>query len=533
MATWLPNLLRAAWALALLLPTFSGAAYANGWSVAGWQPVAVTAWLVAAGWAFLPRSLLLVGTLPVVLAGVAVLVADYGRGVDALELLSVAYTFRREEVVQALAPYRAPALIAAGAVLAAFVFLWRSPAQRPSRHARVALALCGVVLLAAVPQAAWRAAWPGSLLGAALEGSSGDTGLPATATAHARVSPRDRFASWGATRAVVPAQRETYVLVIGESLRSDRIPGCGGRAQVTAAPDGALLFCDMLAGASGTHAAVPLLVSRELPGAADRVPRDATFLRAFGETGFETFWLAVQERMIAWPDAHNQVFDPVPALDRQALLPLVDQALARAEPRKALVVHAYGAHAPYRDRYETARAPFPVDRARANGMWPERAAMDQWWNDYDNAVDESLRFLREVVARVEAAGGESVVVFTPDHGENMLDDARQLTAHALKRPTWWDTRVPLIVWASPSWRAAHPDRWQQMMANRGAPLMHMDVVPTLLGAAGIRYQEPRRAAIDLGARLAPPGRQRFAQLRAGMTVNEETLRREAGQLDPR
>ena len=56
--------------------------------------------------------------------------------------------------------------------------------------------------------------------------------------------------------------------------------------------------------------------------------------------------------------------------------------------------------------------------------------------------------------------------------------------------------------------------------------MHMDIVPTMLGAAGIAYGEPRTLPVDLTARLAPP-RQRITQLCAGRTVDLGTLEREA------
>jgi len=108
----------------------------------------------------------------------------------------------------------------------------------------------------------------------------------------------------------------------------------------------------------------------------------------------------------------------------------------------------------------------------------------------------------------------------------MLDDARGLTDHALKVPTLWDTHVPLVLWANESWRSAHPMQWQSLEDNRGAALMHMDVAPTLLGAAGIAYAEPRREPVDLTAKPVPP-RERFTQVRAGQTMTWQALRQEA------
>lgn len=530
---WLHDVLHAAWALLLLVPNATFAARANGWDPSYWQPLAVSLWFLAAAWMLLPHRLMLLATYPVALAGVAVVAADRLRSADVLELLSVAFTFHRDEVVHELAGYVLPAALAGSVLLLVLVALWRRPAKSQRRPlAQGAVAMAGAALFLVVPRAAWEASWPANLVLALVEGQTQDTGVRVNPDWE-RASPRDRFATWGAHRTISPDQRETYVLVIGESVRADRIPGCGGRPQVSPPPADALLFCDVLSGAGATHASVPLLLSRGLPGARERVPHDGTVAKAFEAVGFETFWFSVQERLIAWPDARSQALAPVGARDRTALLPLLDQALARPEPRKFIVLHAYNAHSPYGERYDPQRAPFKVDRSRMPGPRPTRGALDQWWNDYDNAIDESMRFLQEVVARVQREPGEAFLLFTPDHAENMLDDARNLTDHALKRPTLWDTHVPLVAWSNAAWRSAHAARWQQLAANRTAPLMHMDVVPTLLGAAGIAYQEPRTLPVDLTARAVPP-RARFAHLRAGQVVTLDALRQEAQDAtDPR
>jgi glucan phosphoethanolaminetransferase (alkaline phosphatase superfamily) len=195
---------------------------------------------------------------------------------------------------------------------------------------------------------------------------------------------------------------------------------------------------------------VPLLVSREAPGHAQRVSSDATFLSAFEESGFDSFWLSVQERAIAWPDARNQSFDPGP--DRPTLVPALRKALERAGSHKVVVLHAYNAHSPYVERYERGKGPFAVDAARSKTDPIERR------KDYDNAVDASMRFVSDVIDELRRDPGETFLLMTSDHGENLQDDARGLLDHALKRPTLWDTRVPALMWANEAWRRVIPRR---------------------------------------------------------------------------
>jgi glucan phosphoethanolaminetransferase (alkaline phosphatase superfamily) len=516
------RLLLACWFGLLLLPVATIAGLANAWETPRWQVVLVSLWIAALLWVTLPPRLFLVLTLPLLWAGIAVFVADVARSANLLELIAVSYTFRPGEVVDALAPYALSILGVGAALLATLAVLWPAVPAHARRREWLAVALvAGAALAFTLPARSWREAWPGSLAGALLEGQAGDAGIALPLLADVRTSPRNRFETWQAHRPAAPPGPETYVLVIGESVRSDRIPGCGGRPRVARPPEDSLTFCDMLAGSSSTHTSVPLLISRALPGSRDRVPRDASLARAFEAVGFETFWFAVQERAIAWPDARNQAYDPTPRLDRDTLLPLLDAALARPEPRKFIVLHNYGAHSPYRERYRPAMAPYPVQGPAVKG--------EALWNDYDNAIDENMRFLQEVTARLAALPGESFLLFTPDHGENLFDDARQLQHHALKVPTLWDTLVPAVVWASRDWRAAHPGKWRLLSDNARSPVMHMDVAPTLLGAAGIRYQEPRSEPVDLTAEVADPRRPRYTQVRAGETMSFETLKSQAGQ----
>lgn len=522
-------MLAALWLVLLLLPVPTTIARANGWETPSWHLLAVGAWTGAAAWALLPWRWLLALSFPLVMAGVCVVAADLLRSVDVLELIAVSYTFGRGEAQEALLPYAWPAAAATAVALAILALLWRHTDARPrfGTGARAGVVLCGVVLGLALPTQSWRNAWPMALGIAVVEARTNDIGLgPGPGQEDARATPRSRFENWEARREAAAPGRETYVLVISDSVRSDRLAGCGGRPQVTAPPPDALLFCDVLAGASSTHVSVPLLVSRHLPGLRHRVPRDATLLKAFEAAGFETYWLALQERAIAWPDARNMAFAPL-GRDRDALLPMLQRALVAPAPRKLIVLHGYTAHFPYAKHYDPAQAPFPVDREKIRSAGGARGALDEVYNDYDNAVDASMRFLREVVARLEAQDGEAFLLYTSDHAENLWDDARGLSMHALKFPTLWDTRVPGVAWANEAWRERQPRKWHALEANRRAGLMHMDFAPTLLGAAGIAYTDRRTGPVDLTAGPVPP-RKRYTHLGPGQTITLEMLREQTG-----
>ena len=367
-------------------------------------------------------------------------------------------------------------------------------------------------------------AWPLNVISVAAATAIGRDDFISTASPYAAANPRSASATWNASRLPgLHSPNETYILIIGESVRADRLGACGGRKQVGISRQDAIIYCDVTSGSSSTHTSVPLLISREMPGGAFRVSKDATFMKAFEEAGFRTYWLAVQERGIAWPDANTDMFLTMKRTDRESLLPSLSAVLTQNAPKKLIVVHAYGAHFSYCDRYDPATAAFQADCSKLAGL-PDDSTLPDFIRAYDNAVAESLRFVDAVISQAAQAGGSSFVMYTADHGENLLDDGRKLFQHALKDPTRWDTTVPAVVWASQEWRASNSARWERLRANQAAKVMHADLVPTLLGSAAISYVDDRRVAIDLGALSPAADRTRWVMRRLGEKMDGDQLR---------
>jgi len=404
---------------------------------------------------------------------------------------------------------------------------FRTPSTRMVRRKWPSAALAAITVAAITCGAAFHdtvlRAWPLNVIAVAAATAIGSDEL-SSASPYAPVNPRSASASWGASR--LPGshpRKETYILIIGESVRADRLGACGGPRQVGISHPDAIVYCDVMSGSSSTHTSVPLLVSRELPGGAFRVSKDATFMKAFEEAGFRTYWLAVQERGIAWPDANTDMFLTLKKTDRESLLPSLRSVLAQSAPKKLIVMHAYGAHFSYCDRYEPATAAFQADCSKLSEL-PVDSTLPDFIRAYDNAVAESLRFVDAVISEVGQVGGSSFVMYTPDHGENLLDDERKFFQHALKDPTRWDTRVPVVMWASDEWHASNSARWERLRANHEAKAMHADLVPTLLGSAAIRYVDERRVATDLGALSPAADRTRWVVRRLGEKMDGDQLR---------
>lgn|GEM_PF-1372858 len=526
--------LEAAWVVLLVAPAASRLPDTLAWQLDDVARVVAPLWLVALLRLLLPRRAFFPATWPIAAIGVLVVGASLLRGVDALDLFLQLRSYSPAELAAGLSPYAGMALGSLALVTALAWGAWRHAAARsPTRRARVTALLVTLAAALALPAPTLVKLWPAEPVLATGSVATNSHWLANRLYPEASTfDPRDPAATWRATRAPGAAAHETVVMIVGESVRDDFLKECGGPALVRAVQADALVACDVVAGADQTSFSVPLLISRELPGHPVRVSSDGSFLRALEETGFSTHWIALnhQRREVAWPDAAQVAFTSS-ARDSDAwLLPALDAALREPASLKAVVLHAYNAHDPYCERFDPAAAPYLVDcGARAQHWLIDSVATKR--RSYADAVDASIGFVNQVIARLRQQSEPVFLVFSSDHGDALMDDGRLIVGHARRYPTRWDSHVPAIFWANDAWRRVHAGQWARLAAQKSLPLMHMDLVPTLLDAAGVHYDEPRTQAVDLLAQPVPV-RQRLVQVAPGRTVDWQTLSDEARAAGP-
>jgi glucan phosphoethanolaminetransferase (alkaline phosphatase superfamily) len=527
-ATRLASALEVLWIVLLILPAATTASVSRIFDSNESGLFIASCWLVVAARLVFGRRAYFPATLPIVVLGAACMVADFLRGVDLLALLLQWRTFLPLETAGAARPYVWVSVVGSTVLVALCWACWRRvSSRRTSRWTLLGVLAGSLVLAVALPRTTWLRAWPlDGVLVLATSATQSRVMAQYLFPASSTVNPRDPASNWRGSRRRGAPLDETVVLVIGETIRDDYLRECHGPDRVRAVAPGALVACDVTAGSDGTDQSVPLLVSREMPGHRARVSNDATFLNALAGSGFQTWWISAQAVSIAWPDAQHAVFPNHQGQDGALLLPPLAEALGGPARLKAIVLHANNAHDPYCARYDAARAPYPGP-CRTLAETPNAGNIDEVRLDYANAVDASVGFVNAVIAELDKRPQPAFLIYTPDHGENLLDDGRAIWGHARKHPTSWDTHVPAIFWANAAWRHSHASEWATLQSNLTAPLMHIDMVPTLLHAAGVDYEDPRPARIDLLGSTPRP-RERVVQLSLDATITWDTLTQEAG-----
>lgn len=287
---------------------------------------------------------------------------------------------------------------------------------------------------------------------------------------------------------------EVYVLVIGETSRADnwQLFGYERRTNPLLSERGDLLiYPKTLTQSNITHKSVPLMLTwTSAHNFGDSIYESKSVIDAFNEAGYRTAFLSNQGRNHSFIDFFAREAQTSKWLSDDGrhhyddeLLPELERVIDQSPSNKVFVVlHTYGSHYNYRERYRPEQAVFRPDEHTS----PELSNRPQMLNAYDNTIVRTDSLLATVIGMLEAHGGVAAMLYTSDHGEDILDDARERYLHASPVPTYYQLHVPLVMWLSEEFRAAHPEAAAAAAAHQNEEVASSRTVfHTLLDLAGI------------------------------------------------
>lgn len=289
----------------------------------------------------------------------------------------------------------------------------------------------------------------------------------------------------------VNGTREVYVLVIGETARAYSFGLYGYGRDTTpllARTGGLVVFKDAVTQSNTTHKSVPMLLSAASAEDYDVIYREKGIITAFREAGFHTTFVSNQRPNHSFIDIFGKEADDWRFIREQVnryddeMLTVVRDVLGRKRPKELIVLHMYGSHFNYRERYRPGDAVFRPDTASE----ARTSNREQLLNAYDNSIRTTDRFLSRLIRELDGSGAASAMLYTSDHGENIFDDDRKLFLHASPIPSYYELHVPLLVWMSPSYEQLCPAEAAALRANcRKSVATSASVFHTLLSLAGI------------------------------------------------
>ena len=291
-------------------------------------------------------------------------------------------------------------------------------------------------------------------------------------------------------------QREIYIMVVGETGRACNW-GLYGYERDTnpllSKTPGIAVFKDVLTESNTTHKSVPMLLS---PAQADNYEclySQKGIIAAFKEAGFYTAFYSSQARNHSYIDFLGMEADTYKFLrddlsygetvKDETLLTCVDELLQQSHKKLFIVLHTYGSHFNYRERYPKEVAKFLPD-TYSDVNHKNRPYLV---NAYDNSIVNTDLFLSTIINKVQALDVVSSLLYVSDHGEDIIDDERGRFLHASPIPTYYQLHVPFVVWMSEAYRSQYKENAAAVFANVEQPIASsVSAFHTLVDLAGLQ-----------------------------------------------
>ena len=310
---------------------------------------------------------------------------------------------------------------------------------------------------------------------------------------------------------------EVYVMVVGETARAHNFSLYGyprNTNPLLSKTPGIKAFPNVTTQSNTTHKSVPMLLSAASAEDFERLFHEKGILAAFKEAGFHTVFISNQLPNHSFIDFLGEQADEHYFLKKENalqgnhydedLLQKLDEILPKADAsssahycyRKLFVVlHTYGSHFNYQERYPRSFAYFKPD-SRSEAKSENRRDL---LNAYDNTIRYTDYILHGIIERLQKWEGiqtktdgvygqpTSAMLYTSDHGENIFDDDRHLFLHAAPKASDYELHVPFIIWTSEGFSKQYPDILKALGENRSKQVQSsLSAFHTMLGIGGIQ-----------------------------------------------
>lgn len=285
---------------------------------------------------------------------------------------------------------------------------------------------------------------------------------------------------------------KVVVLVIGETSRAANWQLNGYERETTpmlAQTPNITVFTDCMSQSNTTHKSIPILLSPATADDYSTLYHSKGLLAAFNEAGFHTAFISNEPRNNSFNDhlgeqAQEVLFlrDTMEGTPMDSLLlPEVERVLSANQGNLMVVVHTYGSHSTYSDRYERNQAYYTPDVV----LKATRDNRESLINAYDNTIRYTDRFLHSIITMLQQQERPAAMLYASDHGEDIYDDRRNLFLHASPWPSYYQLHVPFLVWTNDLYAHSYAERVVLMQSRTAEPIQTDCVFPTMLGLGGV------------------------------------------------
>lgn len=265
--------------------------------------------------------------------------------------------------------------------------------------------------------------------------------------------------------------REIYVMVIGEASRAANWQLYGYDRQTNpllSAEDDVVVYKNVVTQSNATHKSVPLILSSVSADNHSEIYNRRGIVQLYKEAGFRTLVISCQAPNrglveIMCNEADQTIY--MNGLHDGAMLEPLRRAIEVDTSDLFVVLHTYGSHFNYRERYPNEFSYFTPD----DDVSISKNNRERMVNAYDNSIIYTDWFLSEVICTLRETNVCTAMFYCADHGEDLYDDSRARFLHSSPTITYYQTHVACLGWYSQEWQSLYPEKAAAAKANTMAP----------------------------------------------------------------
>ena len=200
-----------------------------------------------------------------------------------------------------------------------------------------------------------------------------------------------------------------------------------------------------------------------------------SIITAMKEAGFHTHFFSNQAPNRSYTEffgaeaddvRYTNLASAVHPYDDEIAQWIKDELRSNTHMKEFFVIHTYGSHFLYRDRYPSGFAYFLPD----NAVDANAANRESLINGYDNSIRYTDSVLADIINALKEVNGYAGLMYSSDHGEDIFDDARNRFLHASPSPTYYQLHVASLSWICDSLITDHPEMQRNMKRNSMLPV---------------------------------------------------------------
>lgn len=298
-----------------------------------------------------------------------------------------------------------------------------------------------------------------------------------------------------------------YVMVIGESLSKyhSEVYGYPREDQPYLTEeknkDNLILFNDVVSPHHFTRETLKKLVTTQAHDSKVKFAEAENIIDIMKKAGFKTYWLSNQEdfayrgaglssvsqRADVTKFTESSFSDTKEKLLDEALLPLIDDAFKDNAPKKFIIIHLFGSHLGYNQRYPKEFRKFDLSE-KPDCFTELQKKNHEVLNHYDNSVYYNDYMLKNIIEKLKADSRESYLLYLSDHGQS-LGDKVEFFGNQDPRKDVRGVEVPFMIWVSDKYKKNNPNIVQAIKKSVNRPYITEDTIYTLVDLSSIKYSE--------------------------------------------